>query len=149
MDETQGFILNDTVTFEIKLTIEQPSDATAAQRALSSFAAANQKLLKSGMHSDVTLICEGEEIPAHKNILAARSSVFDAMFAHKMAESLESKVMIDDMRLDVFRAFLRYELQLLGCFPNSDSPNCQLFIHERALETRAEGRAKREHDCGI
>ena len=111
LDETKGFMLNDTVTFEVNLTIEQPSEATAAQRALSSFVAA----LDSGLHSDVTLVCEGEEIRAHKAILAARSPVFKAMFAHKMSESLENKVMIDELPVAVLRSLLQYVFLCYRC----------------------------------
>lgn len=78
------------------------------------------RLLDSGLHSDVTLLCEsellrkrnlnpatGEQIPAHKAILAARSPVFEAMFAHKMRESLDGKVEIEGVHPAVLRQILR------------------------------------------
>ena len=49
----------------------------------------------------------GEEIRAHKAILAVRSPVFNAMFGHKMSESLEGKVMIDDMPVAALRELIK------------------------------------------
>ena len=60
-------------------------------------------------HCDVTLVVEGQEIHAHKAILAARSPVFKAMFAHQMSEAVEGKVMIDDIAADVLNELLRSE----------------------------------------
>ena len=65
------------------------------------------RLLETGLHSDVTLEVEGQELPAHKAILAARSPVFKAMFEHKMSEALEGKVVIDDISLPVMRDLLK------------------------------------------
>ena len=58
--------------------------------------------------ADVTLICDGERIPSHKAILAARSDYFRAMFMQ--AESLEAQtkeVEIKDMKADVLRRVLQ------------------------------------------
>jgi hypothetical protein len=38
------------------------------------------KFLENGTFSDLTVVCEGKEIPCHKTILAARSEVFFKMF---------------------------------------------------------------------
>jgi speckle-type POZ protein len=60
-------------------------------------------------------VVEGEELEAraHKCILAARSPVFAAMFANRMAEVTSSSdgitvVHIDDISRPVFEALLRY-----------------------------------------
>lgn len=58
--------------------------------------------------SDVTLVVDGTGIPAHRVILCARSPYFDAMFAHKMSESLEGVVGIEGVALPVFRRLLRF-----------------------------------------
>lgn len=57
--------------------------------------------------SDVTLVVEGTEIPAHRGILSARSDYFKAMFAHPMSESVQGVVHLDDVTLPVFRRLLR------------------------------------------
>ncbi|XP_065207973.1 speckle-type POZ protein-like [Planococcus citri] len=57
---------------------------------------------------DVTFSLNGENFGAHKNILAARSPVFAAMFKHDMEENRLNKVDIPDMKPEVFKAFLHY-----------------------------------------
>ena len=113
LDESKGFMLNDAVTFEVKLTVPGATQHRSSVNAMCSKFEQNtlksfNALLEADLHSDVTLICEGEEILAHKAILAARSPVFKAMFAHKMSESLEGSATIDEMPLTVFRELLRH-----------------------------------------
>lgn len=48
-----------------------------------------EKFLSDGEFTDLTLLCEGGELKAHKAILSARSKVFKAMF--RQEEFLESK----------------------------------------------------------
>lgn len=99
LDETKGFVLNDVITFEVKLLAPAESkDLESVTTDLTLLSRATAELLASGLHSDVTLVVDGTtEIVAHKAILAARSPVFRAMFAHKMQETLEGRVLIDDM----------------------------------------------------
>jgi hypothetical protein len=54
-------------------------------------------LWTSGHLSDVSLKVQGEEVRAHKLILAARSPVFERMFATSMVESTTGIVQIEDM----------------------------------------------------
>lgn len=58
--------------------------------------------------SDVELHVEGKKLHAHKMILAARSSVFSAMFDHDMAENLTNEVNIEDIDLESFKCVLRF-----------------------------------------
>ena len=52
---------------------------------------------------------DGERVGAHALILAARSPVFAAMFAHDaMMEAQTRSVRLDDVQPDVFRSFLHY-----------------------------------------
>jgi hypothetical protein len=60
------------------------------------------------VRSDVTLVVEGQEIFAHRLILAARSPVFAAMFSHKMVESRENVVRLEDISEPVFRQLLKF-----------------------------------------
>ena len=50
----------------------------------------------------------GQQIGAHKNILAARSPVFSAMFEHNMQETKTGQVNIQDAQLDIFKQLLHY-----------------------------------------
>lgn len=96
------------------------ADASVGPGKSTTLAAHLAELLASGMHSDVTLVVDGTEISAHRGMLAARSPVFAAMFAHNMAEKLGGRVLIDDIPLDVFRAFLSY--LYTDTIPNPDGP---------------------------
>ena len=51
----------------------------------------------NGKFADCCITCEGRTFKCHKNILAGRSSVFDAMFTHDMEENRSSKVDIQDL----------------------------------------------------
>ncbi|BAT10914.1 BTB/POZ and MATH domain-containing protein 2 [Oryza sativa Japonica Group] len=65
-------------------------------------------LLESGDGADVTFHVAGEEVRAHRYILAARSPVFKAELFGQMKESSSSNtvVNVDDMEAEVFRALL-------------------------------------------
>ena len=54
-------------------------------------------MLRQSKFSDCVVACEGREFRCHKNILASRSTVFDAMFTHDMEENRSSKVDIQDL----------------------------------------------------
>ena len=59
--------------------------------------------------SDVNFNIGGRQFPAHKNILAARSEVFDAMFKHPMKEqSTNNQIKIEDTGPEVFQELLRF-----------------------------------------
>ncbi|CAJ0929536.1 unnamed protein product, partial [Mesorhabditis belari] len=70
------------------------------------------KLYLSESFSDVILKVEGERLPAHKTILAARSEYFRAMFFGGMAESTDSskvrEVELKDTTLEAFKHLLNY-----------------------------------------
>lgn len=54
------------------------------------------------------MACEGREFRCHKNILAGRSTVFDAMFTHDMEENRNSKVDIIDLDGDTVHDMIIY-----------------------------------------
>ena len=57
---------------------------------------------------DVKLTVNGVDFHAHKNILAARSSVFAAMFEHEMKENINNTVNVTDINHEIFEEVLRY-----------------------------------------
>ena len=59
-------------------------------------------LFNNMQFSDVNLNIRGREFPAHKNILAARSEVFAAMFQHPTKEKLSNQIEIEDDSLHHF-----------------------------------------------
>lgn len=66
------------------------------------------RLLSSGQGSDVTFDVSGEPIKAHKNVVAARSSVFSVELFGPMKENTAASVIISDMEASVFRALLHF-----------------------------------------
>ena len=66
------------------------------------------KLFLDPQFSDVVLLCQGEEIRAHRVILSTRSPVFRAMLQSEMSECVTGKIQIDDANKDVFKEMLRY-----------------------------------------
>jgi speckle-type POZ protein len=66
------------------------------------------QLLLSTEATDVTFEVGVETFPAHRCILAARSSVFKAELLGPMKEKTAARVRIDDMESDVFKALLHF-----------------------------------------
>lgn len=64
-------------------------------------------LYSSGAFSDITFLVEGQELKAHKNILASRNEVFQSMFLSDMSESKKNVIELDD-DIDTFKTFLKY-----------------------------------------
>ena len=58
--------------------------------------------------SDLVLVCQGEEIKAHRCILSARSPVFGAILQNDMLENINSEIKIDDADRDVVKEMLHY-----------------------------------------
>lgn len=60
-------------------------------------------------HCDVHFTFEdGQQIGAHVHILSARSAVFAAMFTHDMQETKTGKVVVKDIKSDIFKELLHY-----------------------------------------
>ena len=66
------------------------------------------QLFESKKFSDIKLNVNNEIFHAHTNVLASRSQVFAAMFAHGMLEKAEGFVTIEDIDNKVFKEILRY-----------------------------------------
>ncbi|XP_065204216.1 speckle-type POZ protein-like isoform X2 [Planococcus citri] len=67
-----------------------------------------ERLLHNQIFVDVTFVVDGKNFGAHKNILASRSPVFEAMFKHDMQENRLNQVNISDIRSEVFEEFLLF-----------------------------------------
>uniref|UniRef100_A0A914PLA0 BTB domain-containing protein n=1 Tax=Panagrolaimus davidi TaxID=227884 RepID=A0A914PLA0_9BILA len=65
-----------------------------------------QDLWKSGFE-DFTIDADGKELQVHKNVLAAVSPVFNAMFKPHTKEAIESKVVIPDFSYDIVEKALK------------------------------------------
>jgi hypothetical protein len=58
--------------------------------------------------SDITLIVDGIQIPAHKLILSAKSKVFEAMFFTDMIESKAKEIQIKETSIEAFKEMLKF-----------------------------------------
>ncbi|XP_065209118.1 speckle-type POZ protein B-like [Planococcus citri] len=57
---------------------------------------------------DVTISVKGKNYPVHKTVLAARSSVFNAMLRNDMQESQKNHINIADIEQETFEEILHY-----------------------------------------
>lgn len=116
-DAANNLLTNDTLTLLCELSIvlgivNLSSEVEKVPDKISERATESnefEKLLLSERFSDVKLLTHcGREIPAHKNILAAKSPAFAAMFEHEMMEKKRNVVEIPDVDHDVLREMLRF-----------------------------------------
>merc|ERR1712142_290836 len=86
------------------------------------------------LYSDVTIVCQEHEIPANRVLLATRSEVFRAMFAHSTLEASSGRIEITDVDAVVFEQLLAYIYT--GFSPNVDALAEELLIaaNKYALE---------------
>lgn len=113
LDKSNGLLPNGALTLRCKLYFtdeivhcSHPSETflPADQMLSKDF----EKLLSDEKFSDVKLIIGDKELNVHKNVLAARSRVFAAMFDHPMKEQQENKVEIEDIDYDVMQQILHF-----------------------------------------
>jgi len=81
---------------------------TPQEVALQDLSSSFGDLLKSGEMSDFRIVCGGEEIPCHKNILIARSNVLRNMMANDMKESQENCMQITDLKPHIVQIFVQF-----------------------------------------
>ena len=113
--ENSGFLPNDKLTIECYIKY-----ITVQLRVTSTEHGGNHQVPKCQLvddigalfgdrnFCDVELMVNGKHFHAHKNMLAARSSVFAAMFKDEMAEKINNTVEITDIDQEVFEEVLRY-----------------------------------------
>lgn len=89
-----------TVTIGVTPVNEYSAIATSTLRTGS--------LYLNPQHADVTLIVDGERLPAHKCILCSSSPVFQAMFQHPMKEAATNEVVICDHSAPAVKTMLHY-----------------------------------------
>ena len=85
-------------------------------------------LLEDETLSDVSLVVGDRSIPAHRVVLASRSSVFRAMFQHNTKESEEGRVHISDSSYEAVAAMLKFMYCDVPSEFDDVSPNEQLLI---------------------
>lgn len=59
-------------------------------------------------YSDVAITCGDVTLPVHKFMLAAHSTVFEAMFRYEMEEGKSNEIEVKDMEPEVFKAMVKF-----------------------------------------
>ncbi|XP_055844545.1 speckle-type POZ protein-like [Episyrphus balteatus] len=113
-------VVTNTVDFSGQKGIEK--NTNPERTLIADFA----NLLKNQILSDVKLVIDEVEFPAHKNILAARSDVFKAMFQHDMKETKSGRVVITDVKPEVVQEMLHFIYT--GSSPKIKEMAVELFI---------------------
>lgn len=85
-----------------------------------------EKLLNSKEFSDVTVTSRGKIFYLHKNILVARSDVFEAMFRNDCREKNKNIVEIDDIRYEVLQEL--FQFIYTGKVGNIKGIVCELLV---------------------
>lgn len=116
VDENKGLLPNNTLSITctinagigcLNLNVQQNLESKLHEcrfHALNDF----EQMLQNKTLSDATFICRGKSYQVHKNILAARSPVFSAMFKNNMKERNEDQVIITDMTQAELEELLRF-----------------------------------------
>ena len=86
------------------------------------------KLFDTMQLSDVVFKIGVREFSAHKNILAARSEVFAAMFQRPKKKTLTNRITIQDVEPEVFQELLRFIYTGQLCIEKMESLAAGLFI---------------------
>lgn len=81
------------------------------------FLQGHKELWTTGKLSDFTIVTDSKEFKVHRTVLAARSSVFAAMFETYMKEQRDSKIVINDFSSQDVESFLKFFY--FGCIENS------------------------------
>lgn len=108
------FFVDDEVTILCELKIAHLSARKTIGSVVSSHDPPNslvsdlQALLQNGELSDVVLVAEGKELPAHQFVLSARSPAFKAMLHHDMREKTEQRIKIEDLSVDTVKGMLKW-----------------------------------------
>lgn len=109
VDQKADLLVDDTLNIVCELNFSNDVKLDCQNYEHTSALASDLRTLYDNQEfSDIKLLARGKVFHAHKNILASRSSVFAAMFRHKMKENMENVVPIKDVRIKVLKEMLHY-----------------------------------------
>uniref|UniRef100_G1Q0B2 Speckle type BTB/POZ protein n=1 Tax=Myotis lucifugus TaxID=59463 RepID=G1Q0B2_MYOLU len=110
LDEDYSLLPDDKLTLFCEVSVVQDSFTISGQNTKKMVKVPECQLAdelgglwENSWFTDCCFCVAGQEFQAHKAILAARSPVFRAMFAHAMEESKKNRVEIIDMEPGVFK----------------------------------------------
>uniref|UniRef100_G1PIM2 Speckle-type POZ protein A-like n=1 Tax=Myotis lucifugus TaxID=59463 RepID=G1PIM2_MYOLU len=116
LDEDNSLLPDDKLTLFCEVSVVQDSFTISGQNTMKmvkvpecQLADELGELWENSWFTDCCFCVAGQEFQAHKAILAARSPVFRAMFAHAMEESKKNRVEIIDMEPGVFKEMINLD----------------------------------------
>ncbi|XP_059564156.1 speckle-type POZ protein-like [Myotis daubentonii] len=125
LDEDNSLLPDDKLTLLCEVSVVQDSFTISGQNTTKMVKVPECQLAdelgglwENSWFSDCCFCVAGQEFQAHKAIVAARSPVFRAMFAHAMEESKNNRVEIIDMEPGVFKEMMCFIYT--GKAPNLD-----------------------------
>jgi speckle-type POZ protein len=88
---------------------DDDSDCKVPNPVGDTFSEALSQYFNSDVFSDFTIVCSDKvELPAHRNILSARTAVFNAMLKTDMMENTTKKLILNDIDSATMLEILRY-----------------------------------------
>ncbi|XP_054581104.1 speckle-type POZ protein-like [Eptesicus fuscus] len=126
LDEDYRFLPDDKLTLFCEVNVVQDSVTISGQNTRKMVKVPECQLAdelgglwENSWFTDCCFCVAGQEVQAHKAILAARSPVFRAMFGHAMEESKKNRVEIIDVEPGVFKEMMCFIYT--GKAPNLDT----------------------------
>jgi len=118
-EENLAFFPNGVLTVKLNIKVQGeetmthkitklPDESITSSQLKGELSGHLRKMMDSHQFSDFKIICQGEIIHCHRNMLAARSDIFGAMFEHDMKESTTGEVEIKDFELETVQAVLLF-----------------------------------------
>lgn len=92
----------------VRCTILEPSSGPIQSPANAELVLALEKMFEDGLWADIVLVSESKEMKVSKNILAARSPVFAAMFLRELEETKTGRVNITDVEYEPLRGLVKF-----------------------------------------
>lgn len=104
------FLTNDVLTLALEIELSENIAKDVPERCCSRIALNHfEEMFNRELFSDFTLIAsDGQEIQAHKAVIAARCSTLETMLKAGMRESHENRVAIKDTSFKVLKEFIRF-----------------------------------------
>lgn len=113
LDRDNGFIEDDKITilceFILFGDIVNSSDSERTVTVPTSTIVQDfSSLFEDKILTDVIILVDGQEIQAHRAVLASRSAVFGAMFMHSTKEKEENIIDVKDIEFDVMYEVVKF-----------------------------------------
>ena len=113
---TSEWVTGDALFVKIKVEVLPPEDGFFTKTMKTSLVEVPapticshfRALLDSGRGTDVTFRVKGEAIPAHSQILLARSEIFASQLFGSMRESISKEIIVEDCEVEIFKALLKF-----------------------------------------